>query len=491
MKNLDSLFLKRREQAKLVKEIGDENLPDKQKASAEKRMDKLNAQSGGLIKKRGVLDRIHEIAITENDFRKLVPEIILRHKLNAEPGIILEQLDNDRRFVALPVETEDGKNFFLKIMKPKISEDDWERDFSSFIREIQTNQFLDKNCPELKALKIEHANIDMATIKQDFENNEIKYALIETLPEQKEIGFIHNHEQIKKLTPEHAKTCIANLLQQVESSGKAGSGFEQEIYDLQGNFDDYEGYKENTKKIMSLFEFEEDTDEKYENYVKPLDIKNILKYFKDKYPYEFNKLQVEVEDGKIDELEDDARLTGRFPGDMKFFPDRVPFWIVLEYRMHERGHEINFKEAVEELLDKWSAIMNDEKFQGRFMTHGDLSPNNMYVADNGKVRFLDREWTGVCGNKLLALVYDYGNLRARAWNNKEFREALDKKLKQELGEEAGSAVISLGILRSHCNLAGFFENYPLDEQEKNYQSQRRLGTEDDIIKAFIEAGIIR
>ena len=77
------------------------------------------------------------------------------------------------------------------------------------------------------------------------------------------------------------------------------------------------------------------------------------------------------------------------------------------------------------------------------MTHGDLSPSNIYVADSGEITFLDREWTGASGNKLLALIYDYGNLRARSWNNKEFRETLDDELKKQLGDEAGKTVISL------------------------------------------------
>ena len=425
----------------------------------------------------------------EDNFRGLVPEIIEQNKLTIGPQSIYDQLDNDNRFVTLTVETEDGKSYFLKILKPKDNEDDWERDFNSFAREIQANQYLDKNCPELKPLKVQNTNIDISTIEKDFNNYKITYALIETLPAQKGIGFIHESEQIEQLTAEHARTCIDNLLKQSEISSKAGSGFEQEIYDLQDHFDDFEGYKENTKKILSMFEFEEETEEKYENYVRPLDIINILDFFKEKYPYEFNKIQVEVADGKIDSLEIEEKSAISKSMDPEFLPDRIPFWIVLEYRLHEQGYEMNFREATNSLLEKSSQIMDKDQFQGRFMTHGDLSPSNIYVADSGGITFLDREWTGASGNKLLALIYDYGNLRARSWNNKEFRETLDDELKKQLGDEAGKTVISLGILRSHCNLAGFFENYPLEVQENEIETQRRLGTEEDIIKAFSEAGI--
>ena len=283
MKNYESLLLKRQEQSEINKKLLEGKISGKKETRAKEKIDALNKQSGTIYAKRGAADKMHELALMEDNFRALVPEIIRQNKLAIDPQNIYDQLASDNRFVTLTVETEDGKSYFLKILKPKDNEDDWERDFNSFAREIQANQYLDKNCPELKPLKVQNTNIDISTIEKDFNNYKITYALIETLPAQKGIGFIHESEQIEQLTAEHARTCIDNLLKQSEISSKAGSGFEQEIYDLQDHFNDFEGYKENTKKILSMFEFEEETEEKYENYVRPLDIINILDFFKEKY----------------------------------------------------------------------------------------------------------------------------------------------------------------------------------------------------------------
>lgn len=67
----------------------------------------------------------------------------------------------------------------------------------------------------------------------------------------------------------------------------------------------------------------------------------------------------------------------------------------------------------------------------------------------------------------MSLSVLFGNLRARAWNNKEFREALDitilDKYRQKGREDPGMTIVSLGILRLHMGLAGFFENYPFEK----------------------------
>ena len=55
--------------------------------------------------------------------------------------------------------------------------------------------------------------------------------------------------------------------------------------------------------------------------------------------------------------------------------------------------------------------------------------------------------------------------------------------------EAGKAVIALGILRSHCCLAGFFENYDISKQKEEQELARKESTEQDVRKAFEISGI--
>lgn len=76
-------------------------------------------------------------------------------------------------------------------------------------------------------------------------------------------------------------------------------------------------------------------------------------------------------------------------------------------------------------MDVCKDAIKNEEGKKEVLVHGDLAPNNLYVYDNGEVEFLDLEWSGTCSNEALAMITDFGNLRARAWNNKEFREALD------------------------------------------------------------------
>jgi len=125
--------------------------------------------------------------------------------------------------------------------------------------------------------------------------------------------------------------------------------------------------------------------------------------------------------------------------------------------------------------------------------HGNLDPGNAYVRKNGEVELIDFEFTGVTRNEILGGMVDFGNLRARVWNNKNFRDAFDEaviaRYQKEGREEVGRAIVSLGILRSHAILAGFFENYEHERQGEEDQIQRRDATEQDIKKAWEVAGV--
>ena len=88
---------------------------------------------------------------------------------------------------------------------------------------------------------------------------------------------------------------------------------------------------------------------------------------------------------------------------------------------------------------------------------------------------------------MLAAAYDFGNMRARAWNNPVFQEAFDKEMiasyAREGREEEGRVIVALGTLRSSLNLASYFEHNP-----KNFETEAeiklRVGTEKDLLKPF-------
>ncbi len=169
--------------------------------------------------------------------------------------------------------------------------------------------------------------------------------------------------------------------------------------------------------------------------------------------------------------------------------ENEPFHKVLGRRLEVK----NFKDKVRELLKALEPLVKKAEKGKEVLVHGNLDPGNAYVRKNGEVELVDFEFTGTTHNEILGAMVDFGNLRARVWNNKNFRDAFDNALlgiyRKQGREEVGRAIVSLGILRSHAVLAGFFENYEHERQVEEEQIQRRDATEQDIKKAWAVAGI--
>lgn len=251
------------------------------------------------------------------------------------------------------------------------------------------------------------------------------YAVMETLPKA-QIGFIERPAEIMDLTEEHARKCIENLVK-IQKEIKEIPALVKEKLQKREVLNSYEGILEDIKGII-------------EEEAHPLDN-----------------------------------------------PEGEPFHQTMGRRL---GTE-NFKNKVVELIEKIKKIIEESESKRDYLVHGDLSPKNLYVHDNSEVEFLDWEWASISNNEVLATVYDYGNLRARAWNNENFRKALDEAILEhyQSNPEKGKAIVSLGILRSHLLLAGFFEDYPQEKQLKEDETARRENTEADVRKAFEIASV--
>lgn len=251
------------------------------------------------------------------------------------------------------------------------------------------------------------------------------YAVMETLPKA-QIGFIERPTEIMDLTEEHARKCIENLVK-IQGEIKEIPPEVKEKLQERENLNSYEGLLEDVEGII------------------------------DEEVHPFDQ------------------------------PEGESFHQTMDRRL---GTE-NFKNKVVELIEKFKKTIEDAESKRDYLVHGDLSPNNLYVHDNGEVEFLDWEWAARSNNEALATIYDYGNLRARAWNNQKFREALDQAILDQYQDnpEKGKAIVSLGILRSHLMLAGFFEDYPQEKQLKEQETTRRENTEADVKKAFKVANI--
>ena len=146
------------------------------------------------------------------------------------------------------------------------------------------------------------------------------------------------------------------------------------------------------------------------------------------------------------------------------------------------------KNKAKELLTRLEPVIDSKKNCVISIVHGDMAPNNLYVFNSGDIELLDLEWVGTFKNKTIAMILDFGNLRARSWSNEKFRNELDDKLvktyRAKGQEEIGKAIVQLSILRSHVQLSGFFENYERVKQKDALQTRRRKSTERDIAKAF-------
>ena len=162
---------------------------------------------------------------------------------------------------------------------------------------------------------------------------------------------------------------------------------------------------------------------------------------------------------------------------------------VLDRRLGVTG----FHKKVLELLAGFRGVFEGEEKRKKVLFHGDYSPDNLRISDDNSIELLDLEWAGIHDNEAIAMIIDYGNLRARVWNNDAFRVALDAaiidKYKREGKEDLGKAVVVLGILRSDVQIGGAFENYPRDKQSLVTEEERRKSIEADLLRAFELAGI--
>lgn len=426
--DLDRLFALRAEEQESYK-----SGETKEAEASEKKAKKLLRTDTKAGQER--MGLIMDLAERENNFRTALAGVFEKYGLEADEEEKKRQLEGERRYLALPVATGPGQNadnFFLKALKPSHKSEEYERDMDAFQREVGATRFLS----EQRVLPVLKVYEEQARPEAD-----LQYSLMETLPDA-EIGFIHNQEAMKKLDERHAKALVDQLFQLGKM--KLPEDIDERIHDLQDPFENYEGYQENLWNLLDNQEEPECTQ------VRPLD----------------------------GQRNDEGEIEGEV------------FLGVLARRFDMTGAD--FREKIKSLVSQYEETVKKYDGEDWVMTHGDLSPANVYVGDQD-TRMLDWEWAGKTKNRLLAMVYDFGNLRARAFNNPRFQEALDEAIIEgfasEGDEEAGKAVVALGILRSHASLAGFFENYDPDVQMLPAEKERRELTESGLKKAFSVSGV--
>lgn len=150
---------------------------------------------------------------------------------------------------------------------------------------------------------------------------------------------------------------------------------------------------------------------------------------------------------------------------------------------------------VENVLDKnWEKVLSSRIKNKKYLVHADMQIDNVYKHKDGTFELLDFEWVGGSDNPVIAIMYDYGNLRARAWSSPAFQELLDKKM-LDVGKiyykdiNIINAGLTLGMLRSSIMMARFHMDFintvKKDKRtEQDYQNMypKTLSTLTQVLK---------
>jgi len=113
------------------------------------------------------------------------------------------------------------------------------------------------------------------------------------------------------------------------------------------------------------------------------------------------------------------------------------------------------------LEDDFIQVINSRTNKGFYLVHADMQIDNVYKHQNGDFELLDFEWVGRVDDPVVAIMYDYGNLRARAWSSTSFQNILDKAM-LEVGSnmypdsvEMIKAGMRLGVIRSSLMMSRY------------------------------------
>jgi hypothetical protein len=145
------------------------------------------------------------------------------------------------------------------------------------------------------------------------------------------------------------------------------------------------------------------------------------------------------------------------------------------------GKEVR-KAILRTLEENWSFVLASRAKDGMYLVHADMQIDNVYKHKDGAFELLDFEWVGKSDNPVIAIIYDYGNLRARAWSSPGFQAMLDTAMydagKERYGDlDMMKAALQLGLLRSSLLMT----RYHLDFANTVKKDKR---TEEDYFNMF-------
>jgi len=157
----------------------------------------------------------------------------------------------------------------------------------------------------------------------------------------------------------------------------------------------------------------------------------------------------------------------------------------------------NLDKIVFGILEKnWKNVIESKITKGNLLVHADMQIDNIYKHKDGNFELLDFEWVGQTDSPVIAIMYDYGNLRARAWSSPSFQRILDKKMfeigKKYYKNEIVESGLVLGKLRSSLMMCryhlDFVNTVKKDKRtEEDYQNMYKKTVES--FKEVLNIGV--
>ena len=156
---------------------------------------------------------------------------------------------------------------------------------------------------------------------------------------------------------------------------------------------------------------------------------------------------------KIDEYKNDTRDTLETVIIHKLSDGKTLEKSVEEILEIYLGHK-NLEKIIFDIFEKnWEYVISSKIKNSYYLVHADMQIDNIYKHKNGDFELFDFEWVGKSDNPIIPIIYDYGNLRARAWSSLPFQQMLDRKM-LEIGQKYYKDInviksgLTLGKLRS-------------------------------------------
>lgn len=251
----------------------------------------------------------------EKERRERMERILSEHGLNVLNKIRMRREIEDKgiRFFHVLAENQAGGKRFVKMLADLNNEEARQ----AMVRETVVHKNISEQLKNKPGAKMKAREFYGG--QADIEQGEC-FSAVDAFPEEARIGFIESEADMEKLTAEHGRRCVENLLamqsdidtNQLVNDIKREFHLQsiEDVYEIvEDYYDSFDGYEENTLVIMSMLEPElspdMDDDEKQEqiarsleNHCDPEDMDELLQGIPPEYEQYLNKSLGQKEAGK-------------------------------------------------------------------------------------------------------------------------------------------------------------------------------------------------